>query len=134
MPGKEEEYNIAAIRKLLMAAFTAKDLRRFCYDRPQLRPIVDRFGPGQGLDDMVDEAVTYCEKWLLFGQLLNEVRRYNPAQYKRCGPYRLKAGQEVYPRPIPPPADGCDQDDTAARPDRPLARPKEGDWPSVIAG
>lgn len=114
MARKEETYRIAAIRKLMLAAFTAKDLRRFCFDRPLLRPIVDRFGPGQGLDDMVDEAITYCEKWLLFGPLLGEVRRYNPAQYKRCGPYRYGTGKRAYPPPRLPPASGRGQSNAAA--------------------
>jgi len=111
---RKEEYRIAAIRTLLMAAFTDKELRRFCYDRPSFRPIVDRFGPRQGLDDMVDEAITYCEKRLLFNQLLNEVRCYNPAQYKRCGPYRYKTGKRAYPPPMLPPVGGCSQNDAPA--------------------
>ena len=97
MPDNEDTHNIAAIRKLLMAAFTVKDLHRFCHDRPLFRPIVDRFAPDQGLDDLVDETITYCEKWFLLDQLLDEVQRHNPAQYDRYGPYRYEARQEAHP-------------------------------------
>ena len=43
-------YNLGVIRNLLLAAFTAGDLRRFCQDLPAFCAIVDRFGPGHGFD------------------------------------------------------------------------------------
>jgi hypothetical protein len=76
-------YNIGAIRQLLLAAFTAEELRRFCYDRPDFRPVVDRFGTAYGLDDMVDELVIYCDEFLLFPELLAKVRGHNPRQFAR---------------------------------------------------
>jgi hypothetical protein len=81
------------VRKLLLAAFTAEELHRFCFDRPVFRPIVNSFGPGHGLDDMVDEVITYCEKRLLFPELLAEVSQENPGQYARFAP--LLRGQSV---------------------------------------
>ena len=83
MSNGAQAYNTAAIRQLLLAAFTAEDLRRFCYDRPTFRPVVSRFGPGHGLDDMVDELITYCENYLLFPELLAELKQHNPRQYAR---------------------------------------------------
>ena len=76
-------YNLATIRKLLHAAFTAEELRRFCWDRPLFRPIVDRFSPRHGLDDMVDEALVYCETELLLAEILLEVQAEKPRQYAR---------------------------------------------------
>ena len=64
MSNGAQEDNIAAIRQLLLAAFTPEELRRFCYDRPTFRPVVSRFGPGHGLDDMVDEVVEYRDDGL----------------------------------------------------------------------
>ena len=78
-----QAYNTAAIRRLLLAAFAAEELTRFCYDRPDLRPIVVRFGPNQGLDDRVDEVITYCDNHLLFPELLAAVREHTPRQYAR---------------------------------------------------
>jgi hypothetical protein len=78
-----QDYNIAAIRQLLLAAFTPEDLRRFCHDRPDFRMVVRRFGPGHGHDDMVDELITYCENYLLFPELLTQLKRHNPRQYAR---------------------------------------------------
>jgi hypothetical protein len=74
-------YNVAAIRELLTEAFTPEDLRRFCEDRPIFRPVVARFGPGMGLDDSVDEVITYCRTRLLFPELLAAVEETNPRQY-----------------------------------------------------
>ena len=78
-----QEYNIAAIRQLLLAAFTPEELRRFCEDRPDFQLVVRRFGPGHGHDDMVDELITYCRNFLLFPELLAELKQYNPRQYAR---------------------------------------------------
>jgi formylglycine-generating enzyme required for sulfatase activity len=47
---------------------------------------VDWFGPGHGLDDMVDEVIDYCEKRVLFGELLDAVKMENPRQYARFEP------------------------------------------------
>ena len=57
MTDNAASYDVAKIRELLTKAFTPEDLRRFCEDRPVFRPIVRRFGPGQGLDDMVAEVI-----------------------------------------------------------------------------
>ncbi len=80
-PQLAEEYDLAAIRRLLLAAFTAQTLRRFCQDRRIFRPVVADFGPGSGLNDMVDRVIDYCETRLLFDELLAEVKNENPSQY-----------------------------------------------------
>jgi hypothetical protein len=92
-----ERFRIGAIRKLLVAAFTVAELRRFCQDRPTFRPIVDQFSPGDGLADMVDEVINYCEKQALFDWLLAEVKQVNRRQYERFAPYRIG---EVKPEAI----------------------------------
>lgn len=78
-----QEPPIGTVRRLLLDAFTPETLRRFCQDRPTFRDVVHRFGPGHGLDDMVDEVVEYCWKQLLWKELLAEVQRENPRQYAR---------------------------------------------------
>ena len=83
MRAEIQQVNIAAIRKLLLAAFTPEELRRFCWDRPQFRPVVARFGPRQGLDDMVDRVLEHCETRLLWPEFLDEVKSHNPRQYAR---------------------------------------------------
>jgi hypothetical protein len=77
------DYDLATVRGLLLAAFTPEELRRFCQDRAGFRPVVKRFGPGQGHDDMVNELLTYCETYVYFDELLDGIRRENPRQYAR---------------------------------------------------
>jgi hypothetical protein len=89
-------YSLGTIRKLLIAAFTPEDLKHFCQDHPNLSPIVARFGPGQGLDDMAGEVIDYCGTHFLWDELLAEVKKKNPRQYARFEP-------ELYePRSISP--------------------------------
>ncbi|MBN1658216.1 MAG: VWA domain-containing protein [Anaerolineae bacterium] len=75
------EYNLAAVRRLLLTAFTAEELPRFCRDRPALEPVCERFGPRQGLDDMVDELLEYARTRHLLGEMLTAVQEHNPRQY-----------------------------------------------------
>jgi ABC-type multidrug transport system fused ATPase/permease subunit len=81
-----QDHNSASVRELLLASFTPEELRRFCQDRPAFRSTVNRFGPGHGLDDMVDEVIAYCEARALFDELLVEVKEANPRQYARFEP------------------------------------------------
>lgn len=83
MTHNAQNFDGAAVRQLLLAAFTAEELRRFCYDRPSFRPVTQRLGPGDGLEDLVDELIPFCETRLLMPELLSEVREANPRQYAR---------------------------------------------------
>jgi tetratricopeptide (TPR) repeat protein len=75
-------YNVAAIRELLEAAFTAEELARFCMDRPVFRPLLSQFGARLVLADMVQTTIVFCEKRVLLGELLAGVEEVNPAQYE----------------------------------------------------
>jgi len=83
MANMDSSYNLAAIRRLLLEAFGPDTLRRFCQDRPLFRPILDDFGPGHSLNDMVDRVVDYCESQALIDQLLAAVQQSSPGQYAR---------------------------------------------------
>ena len=85
--------DLETVRSLLLAAFTAKELRRFCLARPIFRPVVDCFGPEQGQDDMVDEVIEYCRVKLLWPELLAEIQEENPRQYARFAPYLPDEGE-----------------------------------------
>ena len=100
MSNKTQGYDLAAIRELLLAAFTLKTLRRFCQDRPTFRPIVNEFGPDHELNDMVDRVVDYCETRALFSRLLAEIQQANPDQYARFEPelYAHASSQPSFPR------------------------------------
>ena len=78
--------NVATVRKLLHAAFTPQTLIRFCQDHPTFRPIVDSLGPHDGLDDMVDKVINYCQNMFLWQDLLAAVAEENPKQFARFEP------------------------------------------------
>jgi serine/threonine protein kinase len=81
--GRAKQYNIASIRNLLIEAFMAKEITRFCQDRPVFRPILVHFGPNYSLADMTDALIEYCRTRILFDELLTEIREFNPKQYDR---------------------------------------------------
>jgi hypothetical protein len=81
-----EEFNIAAIRRLIHAAFTPKTLRRFLRDHSTFRPILDNCGADYPLADMVDEIIPFCQTQVLWNEFLDEVEQYNPKQYARFAP------------------------------------------------
>jgi hypothetical protein len=72
-------------------------------DRPVFRPVVKNFGPGQGLDDMVDEVIAYCGTVLLWGELLAGVREVSPRRYERfvAGLTQRRAAGGVAPSDAP---------------------------------
>ncbi len=75
--------SVAVIRDLLQAAFRADDLRRlFVYTSNRaLQPVTNEFGPGDGLTDMVEKVIQYCQTQDLLPDLLVEVKKANPRQY-----------------------------------------------------
>jgi hypothetical protein len=81
-----DDYDLAAIRRLLLASFTAEELKRFCWDRPSFRPVVADFGPGSNKNDMVDRVLEHCETRILFDSLLHDVAQVRPRQFSRFAP------------------------------------------------
>lgn len=85
-PQVAEEISISELQNLLAETFTAEELRRFCIDHPLFRPVANRFGPKYNLVEMIDTIIDYCERLLLWNELLTEVARANPRQYARFEP------------------------------------------------
>lgn len=76
------DYNIGAIRRLLEAAFEdGAALRRFCQDHSELKGVVTSFGPGMGLDDMVDKVIDFCRTRLAWDALLVAVQQEREEVY-----------------------------------------------------
>jgi hypothetical protein len=80
--------DLQVVRDLLLAAFTADDLRRlFLYTaNAELRPLTREFSPRDGLAAMADKAIEFCQVRDLLPELLAEVQRANPRQYARFAP------------------------------------------------
>ncbi|MBN1659493.1 MAG: AAA-like domain-containing protein [Anaerolineae bacterium] len=75
--------HLAALRALITDAFTARDLWRFCHDRPLFRPVLSDVAENAGVGVMADALIQYCEIRLLLGVLLQEIEKLNPDQYER---------------------------------------------------
>ncbi len=101
MTGDVRFHDIALIRDLLLNAFSAEELPRFCQDRPTFQPIRANFGPGYNLNRMVDEVIAYCQDHDLFEMLLAEVKDANPRQYARFEPQLRISAEELAKIPCP---------------------------------
>jgi|WetSurMetagenome_2_1015567.scaffolds.fasta_scaffold70154_2 hypothetical protein len=73
--------NTAAVRELLMAAFSDEELTTFCYDN--FRPVYEEFATGMSRTQKVQMLVAYCERRGEMAGLLARVERANPYQYGR---------------------------------------------------
>lgn len=99
-------YNLGAVRELLLAAFTAETLTRFCTDHAHLEPLLVQFGPRMGLDDMVARLMTYCRTHDLLAVLLAAVQEVNERQYSRFADRIRTPGQRISVELSPSPAEG----------------------------
>jgi hypothetical protein len=96
------DYNLAAIRELLLEAFTAEDLRRFCLEDRRFRPICNRFGPNHGLDDMVDQVIDHCRTHSLWPEFLAAVQQARPSTYARFADRVRTSASSTQAPPSPP--------------------------------
>jgi hypothetical protein len=77
------QFNLGAVRRLIMDAFSPKDLRRLCEECPDFRPALTSFGSDIGIRDMADILIEYCRTRLLFSELLSQIETRNPRQYAK---------------------------------------------------
>ena len=80
------DYNLGAIGELVEEAFSPAELRRLCQDRPELAPATREFAENGSLRRITLDLVQYCQRMLLFPELLEAIRQQNPRQYARYRP------------------------------------------------
>jgi tetratricopeptide (TPR) repeat protein len=92
----ESENNLAAIRWLLLDAFTEQPgaLRTFCQDRPLFKPILPYLGHKYDLHESISAVIDYCKLNVLLDELEAAIRAYKPPEYRRVA--------EDYAPPSPP--------------------------------
>jgi hypothetical protein len=80
-----DSYDPRTVRDLLMAAFSADELRRLVLysSNKGLRRLMPEFSPGDSLTTLVDKTIEYCMRRDLLPELLKEVSRESPRQYAR---------------------------------------------------
>jgi hypothetical protein len=75
------EVNTGVLRQLLLAAFDDEDFTNFCFDHfPEVH---NRFSGGMSRSSKVQELIDFCQRRLLFGNLLALIQSENPAQYQK---------------------------------------------------
>lgn len=77
------DYNLVAIRDLLMEAFSAEDLRRLVFEQPEFRSLYESSSSKMSKSEMIYRLIEYSERRLLMNELLRVIRDYNPRQYRR---------------------------------------------------
>ncbi|NLF13469.1 MAG: hypothetical protein GX597_16930 [Anaerolineaceae bacterium] len=92
--------NLSAVAALLRDAFTVRDLRRFCQERPAFQPVLLEF-PDAGLNDMIYVLLDYCTRHDLCGELLAQLRHHNPRQYEGHRPALEGAARLRFPDAVP---------------------------------
>ncbi len=75
------EWDVVAIRRLLMAAFGDGELTTLCFDH--FRPVYEELASGMSKGDKARRLVDYCLRQGQVARLLAQVKARNPAQYKR---------------------------------------------------
>jgi hypothetical protein len=87
------DYNLKNIRALLIEGFSDSELRRFCYDIPEFRPVYHELAQYSGKADIVDKLIEYAERQGLMDSLLAWAKESNPTRYKTHQPYRAGSTQ-----------------------------------------
>lgn len=79
------QYNLEAIRELLLDAFTAKELKRLLQFAPHadLVKLLDELSSSASKSDIVDEIIPYCCRLELMAELLQKVKAMRPRKYAR---------------------------------------------------
>ena len=74
-------FDTAAVRELLLAAFSDEELTTFCFD--YYRPVYDEFSGGMSRPDKIQRLVAACDRSGQMAPLLARIERANPHQYGR---------------------------------------------------
>ncbi|HXV97113.1 MAG TPA: ATP-binding protein, partial [Anaerolineae bacterium] len=82
------QYVLSNIRAFLTEGFTAEELRRFCYDEPDFRPVYDHLAVNSSKAEIVDQLLEHAERKRLIDKLLIWAKENNSAAYEEYQPYR----------------------------------------------
>ncbi len=86
------QYNTAAIRELLSAAFSDEDISTLTFD--YFPSVYESFSSGMSKGAKIQTLIDYCQRHELVPRLLETVRKSNPAQYNRYRT-RLETGERA---------------------------------------
>lgn len=84
-----QRFHTGNIRKLLIHAFTERELLELIYDEPLLRPVYDTVSNEAGKARIVHALIEYTDRQGVLSELLEMVEVHNNVQYEKYGPYTL---------------------------------------------
>lgn len=90
-------YDLSKIRLLLIDGFSEAELRDFCFDTPEFRPVHHELADLTGRAAIVRQLLEFAERRELFDLLLAWAKANNPAKY---------AKYQSYTDPVTPSASG----------------------------
>ena len=76
------DYNLGAIRELILAAFSAEELPALVAYDEELGPLRHEFSPSDAIIDMASKTIDYCLRFLVMAYL-SLVQEERPRQYAR---------------------------------------------------
>jgi hypothetical protein len=94
-------YYLSNIRTLLTEGFSEAELRDFCFDTPEFRPVRHELADLTGKAAIVRHLLDFAERRALLALLLAWAKQQNPAQYTRHQPYEIPIPDPVSSPPAP---------------------------------
>lgn len=80
-------YHLSKIRTLLIEGFSETELRDFCFDTPQFRPVHHELAELTGKAAIARHLLEFADQRELIDQLLIWAKENNPAKFARYQPY-----------------------------------------------
>ena len=90
-----KNYHSKNIRTLLIKGFSEEELRIFCFDHADFKPVYERLAQATGKAQIVQNLIEHAEQKNLYDILLNWAKEENHAKYKEHQPYHLTVASPV---------------------------------------
>ncbi|MCK6628882.1 MAG: hypothetical protein L6R45_27345 [Anaerolineae bacterium] len=87
-----KRYNLGKIRRLLAEGFDDADLRNFCFDTPDFRPVYHELSQATGKREIISHLLEYADQQSKIDILLSWAKEHNPAKYEQHQPYYFPTG------------------------------------------
>lgn len=94
-------YHLKNIRILLTEGFSAEELRRFCYDDTNFRPVYHQLAHNTGKTEIVEQLLAFAEQTVQIEALLTWAKTANPRRYSTHQPYVEANSGPAFPGPTP---------------------------------
>ncbi|GAB4408766.1 MAG: hypothetical protein Fur0044_02160 [Anaerolineae bacterium] len=90
-------YNWPNIRALLIAGFTEDELRQFCFDTPEFKPLYPQLARSSSAADIADQLIEYADQKLKTELLLVWAAEKNLARFEEHQPYQSNVNPALLP-------------------------------------